>query len=333
LNIKVSFLAALAALAIVGLAPPALADCKMIQVAELTLDAHWYGVVADGQINGQPIKALIDTGTNTSQISRSTAAKMGLAFRPVVGITFYGLDGQHQAYRTTVKSLQIGQLVANNIDLLGSDTLTNPQIAMVLGNDILSQFDVEFDLADHAMRLFRPEGCAPDQLVYWNKPYSLAPLLATTRDSPSIRTPVKLNGQTISAELASGMGASVVDATVAGRVGAAIDTPIPAEPAPGVDVAHPVKVGQFKSFALGDEQVGNVRIELARLVANMQLTDQPSDTRIARSVTGDLEPMMLLGQDFLHAHRVLVANREHALLFSYLGGRVFTAPEAVKRAP
>jgi len=310
---------ALSALAVSGYARPAMADCKMVQVAELALDPHWYGAVADGQINGQPIKAMIDTGSSLSMISRAEAAKLGLAFRPV-GATLYGVGGQRQAYGTTVKSLQIGQLFANKIDLIGSDTLTNPNIAMILGNDILSQFDVEFDL--------------PDQLVYWNKPYSLAPLLGTNRDSPSIRTPVILNGQRISAELDSGAGASVVDITVANRLGVAIDTSVATEAAHGMGQApRPVSIGQFKSFALGDEQIGNVKIQLINLVGDLQLTDQGTDTRIARSVSGDTEPMMLIGDDFLRAHRVLVANREHVMVFSYLGGSVFETPAVKEPAP
>ncbi len=324
---------ALSALAVSGFARPALADCKMLQVAELALDPHWYGAVADGQINGQPIKAMIDTGSSLSMVSRSEAAKLDLAFRPI-GATLYGIGGQHQAYGTTVKSLQIGQLFANNIGLVGSDTLTDPKIAMILGNDILSQFDVEFDLPDHVMRLFKPEGCSPVQLVYWNKPYSLAPLLGTNRDSPSVRTSVSLNGQRIAAELDSGDGASVVDITVANRVGVVIDTSIAAGAVHGLGQApRPVSIGQFKSFAFGDEQIGNVRIQLINLVGDMQLTDQDTDTRIARSVSGDTEPMMLIGDDFLRTHRVLIANREHVIVFSYLGGSVFATPAEKKPAP
>ena len=325
---------AAAAIAIWGIgAAPALADCKMVQVAELALDPQWYGAVADGQINGQPIKAMIDTGSSLSVISRAEAAKLGLAFRPINGISLYGVGGQRQAYRTTVQSLQVGQLFAKNIDLIGSDRLTDPRIAMILGNDILSQFDVEFDLPDHVMRLFKPEGCSPDQLVYWNKPYSLAPLLGTNRDSPSVRTSVSLNGQRIAAELDSGAGASVVDITVANRVGVVIDSAVSTEAAHGMgDAPRPVSIGLFKSFALGDEQIGNVKIQLINLVGDLQLTDQDTDTRIARSVTGDTEPMMLIGDDFLRTHRVLIANREHVMVFSYLGGPVFATPAVKKPA-
>jgi clan AA aspartic protease (TIGR02281 family) len=333
LHIKAFCTAALIAAAAFGLARPALADCKMVQVAELPLDSHWYGVVVDGQINGKPVKVVVDTGSSLSMISQSVAKTMGLAITRLKGVTLYGVGGQTDAYGTTVKSLQIGQLVANNINLIGSTSLTDPKIAMILGNDILSQFDVEFDLAGHAMRLFKPEGCTADQLVYWNKPYSLAPLLGTVRDSPSIRTTVSLNGQRIAAELDTGAGSSVVDVSVANRVGVVVDNSVATQPARGMGEApRPVTIGQFKSFALGDEQIGHVRIELIRLVADMQTNDLDTDTRIARSVSGDTEPMMLIGQDFLRAHRVLVANREHALLFSYLGGPVFATP-AVEPKP
>ena len=334
MRIKEILAAALLSLAIGGLAQPAFAGCKMVQVAEMPLDAHSYGVVADGQINGNPIKVLIDTGSSLSMISRPAAAKMGLAVAQKSGVYLYGIGGQRQAYVATVKSLQVGQLAAANIDLIASDGFGNPNLAMILGNDILSQFDVEFDLPDHMMRLFKPEGCVADQLAYWNKPYSLAPLLDTNRDSPSIRTPVNLNGQRISAELDSGAGSTVVDITTASRLGAVVDPSVTTQPARGMGQApRAVSIGQFKSFALGEEQIGNVKIELIKLVSDMQMTDQQTDTRIARSVSGDTEPMMLIGEDFLHAHRVLVANREHAILFSYLGGPVFATPAVAKPAP
>jgi predicted aspartyl protease len=324
--------AALSALAGLVAAPPALADCKMIQVAELPLDANWYGVVADGQINGKPIKVLIDTGASLSMISRSAAVKMGLTIGPIPGLTIYAIGGQRNGYGASVKSLRIGNLVADNRMFAASDGLGDPQIAMILGNDMLAQFDVEFDLPDHVMRLFKPEGCVADQLAYWNKPYSLAPLLATDRDAPSIRTPVSLNGHTISAELDTGAGSSVVDATVAGRVGVVIDTSVTAEPEHGIgQAARSVRIGQFKTFALGEEQISNVRLELIRLVEDMQTTDQQTDTHIAQSINGDVEAMMLIGQDFLHSHRVLVANREHAMVFSYVGGPVFATPAATAK--
>jgi hypothetical protein len=35
---------------------------------------------------------------------------------------------------------------------------------------------------------------------------------------------------------------------------------------------------------------------------------------------------MPVGADFLRAHRLMVANREHLLVFSYVGGPVFGRP-------
>jgi hypothetical protein len=44
---------------------------------------------------------------------------------------------------------------------------------------------------------------------------------------------------------------------------------------------------------------------------------------------------MLLGLDFLRAHRVLVANSQRRIYFTYTGGRVFgnTAQNVARRAP
>jgi hypothetical protein len=40
---------------------------------------------------------------------------------------------------------------------------------------------------------------------------------------------------------------------------------------------------------------------------------------------------MLLGADFLRAHRTLVAHSQHRLYFTYVGGPVFLADPATTR--
>ena len=35
----------------------------------------------------------------------------------------------------------------------------------IVGADLLSRYTVEFDFADHVMRLMVPQGCKPEQLV------------------------------------------------------------------------------------------------------------------------------------------------------------------------
>ena len=86
-------------------------------------------------------------------------------------------------------------------------------------------------------------------------------------------------------------------------------------------------VGPFESFAIGNESIPDVRIRFSDLFRDATYTNTSS--RIVKNVTS-YQPM-LLGFDFLRAHRVLVAHSQRKLYFSYVGGPVFDTGE--RRSP
>jgi len=305
---------------------PAMADCKIGLVAELPLDPNRDVPVAEGEINGQPARFLIDTGSSWTMIVREEALKRHLAMARVKGVTVFGVGGQQEAFGGTVRSLKVGNLVATNVQVIASGpSKGSSDVAVVLGEDALSEFDVEFDLANHFIRFFKPQGCSPDQLVYWNKPYSQASLLDTDRDSPSVRLPVALNGKRVEAVLSSGTSISLVDSTAADLVGAKPDAGATSEILHGSGKAPTtLTTSHFANFALGDESIGHVRIWVAPFASQLEQPDATSF--IHHSVTNDPTRTMLVGADFLRAHRVMVAHREHVVVFSYSGGPVFGLP-------
>jgi len=302
------------------------ADCRLNMVAELPLDPNRDVPVAEGEINGQPARFLIDTGSSWTLIVREEAVKRHLNLARVTGVTVYGVGGQREAFGATVSSLKVGNLVATNVAMIASGPARgSSDVAVILGEDAMSEFDIEFDMANHFVRFFKPQGCSPDQLVYWNKPYSQASLLDTDRDSPSIRMPVMLNGKPVAAVLASGASVSFVDETAANRAGAKLDTKADRETMRGLG-ALPLTLttGRFATFALGDESIRNVRIWVTAFTNQLNRSDATG--YLQHSVNNDPTRNMMVGADFLKAHRVMVANREHMMVFSYIGGAVFALP-------
>jgi hypothetical protein len=83
-------------------------------------------------------------------------------------------------------------------------------------------------------------------------------------------------------------------------------------------------VGQFASFALGDEQVNSVRLLVLPQAQGYALTS----ATLRRGPHG--APVMRIGADFLRAHRVFFDMKDRLVLFSYAGGPVF-APDAATR--
>src|SRR5258706_9946747 len=133
---------------------------------------------------------------------------------------------------------------------------------------------------------------------------------------------VAINGKPVRAQLDSGAGNSLLSKADAARLGVTPESP-------GTVVGGCVRglgerqenswVGQFESFAIGNERIRNPRIPFADLWQHTTYTETGS--RLPTRLAG--QPDMLLGADFLHAHRVLVARSQRKMYFTYAGGTVF----------
>ncbi|TMH52891.1 MAG: hypothetical protein E6H53_20455 [Betaproteobacteria bacterium] len=78
-------------------------------------------------------------------------------------------------------------------------------------------------------------------------------------------------------------------------------------------------IGLFESFAIGNEIIRNPRIRFADLWQYTTYTQTGS--RLPARFAG--QPDMLLGADFLRAHRVLIARSQRKMYFTHAGGAVF----------
>jgi hypothetical protein len=130
---------------------------------------------------------------------------------------------------------------------------------------------------------------------------------------------VELNGVKMRAILDTGAGVTTVTRHAAEQAGVRVD-------APGVrkigqsggvgDVKVDNWVADFKTFRIGDETVNNPR---------MVIGDDPP------SGVGEID--VILGDDFLRAHRVLFAMSQSRVYLSYLGGVLFGATQQPPQAP
>ena len=304
--------AALSALAALIAPAAARADCKLVEIGDFHLDPSSPVPIVDGAINGEPVKILLDTGVSDSVVLRTAAVQLGVSMTPHA----YGED--NASFQGLIRELKIGSLAKSNVELDVADHLAAPPgVSLVLGDDFLSKADVEFDLAHNAVRMFQPQGCAPPQLIYWGAAYSQATLAPWDADAPATRAEVQINAKPVLASFNSGAAASSIDADAAQALGA---QPTGAS-RPGGQAGW---VGQFASFALGDEQVNSVRLLVLPQAQGYALTS----ATLRRGPHG--APVMRIGADFLRAHRVFFDMKDRLVLFSYAGGPVF-APDAATR--
>ena len=307
------------------------AECKLVEIAEFHVDPGSSRPVVDGEINGQPVKILFDLGSGVSLIPVSEAKRLGLAMSRLEGVRMYGFGGDVAAYDANIKELKVGDFKVGNLALVASgDEDTKSPFSLVLGDDFFSRTDVELDLRDNVVRLFNPQGCAPPQLVYWGHAYSQATILPWERDSPSTQVMATVNGKQVLAELDTGASVSIIDEVAAEAAGVARPADAKVEASRGGIGPRPTDVwrGRFDSLALGDEKLSNIHLQIAHFARGMSYAD--TGTMIRRQLAST--PYLLIGADFLHAHRVFIDNKDHLILFSYEGGPVFQQAPAAASA-
>ncbi len=316
------FAAAAAAigLALAGNAAAETGKCKVARIAEWSLRAGYYRPVFDGAINGQKIGILIDTGADMSLVRRSAATRLGLTRYQTPGYRAFGIGGETHAESVHIDEFRIGQGVRKNWDVLvAGEQGFSDDIAVLLGDDFFQQVDVEFDLAHNAVRLYETRDCEGVSLAYWTaEPAGEVPIEAGS----NIRLTVAINGKRVRAQLDSGAGNSLLSKADAARLGVTPESPgvvaggcVTGEGKRQIDSW----IGQFESFAIGNEMIRNPRIRFADLWQYTTYTETGS--RLPTRFAG--QPDMLLGADFLRAHRALIARSQRKMYFTYAGGTVF----------
>lgn len=204
-------------------------------------------------------------------------------------------------------------------------TSSDPEIVGYIGQDILGSADVEFDLAHDRLAFYQPKDCAKADLIYWSPNFSLAPLRRRDPALPHFATTVVVNGKAMQAMISTTTRYSTMDLGPARSVGVTPQSPGVRRVARFDVKPQDAWVGVFTSVAIGDEQVKNVSLTFSDLWSQARATETGS--RLAKAVEGF--PPLVLGQDFLRAHRLLLATSQGRMYMTYNGGGIFkTAPPA-----
>jgi tetratricopeptide (TPR) repeat protein len=263
-----------------------------------------------------------DSGAFYSTISPARAEELHLRPESTHGrLRMSGVGGDVDISVATVKTFTLAKSDIPNVEfIVGGSEISETAIGL-LGQNVLHIADVEYDLANGAIRLFRPHGCDRMEMAYWTagKPYSMLPISWSDALHPHTMGTAMVDGKTIRVMFDTGASNSVLSLRGARLAGIRTD-------GPGVKPAgYSGGIGRrmvqtwltpVASFKLGDEEIKNSQLRIGDI-----------------GVDAD----MLIGADFFLSHRVYVSNSQNKLYFSYNGGPVFNltqtpAPTAVADA-
>jgi len=282
-------------------------ECKYTPIAKLPLRYTGTGleITTEGTMNGTPAELLVDTGAYATSLTRTGTERRGIRLY-ATGRRASGFGGTSPIYASIVNEFIVGPVRAgrSNMPVIGSFGST-PSYDGILGAPFLFQTDIEISLATKQLTFFVPEKCGGTFLGYWGKDVQSVPLRRHDEDHMNPKFFVRINGRELEAMIDTGAFASMMTADAARRAGIDLNGPAVTR---GTDIGG---IGDYSAsrwhakttFQIGEETVQNAEIAVENSGLNM------AD--------------VVLGTDFLRAHRVLIAVSQNKLYFSYVGGDPF----------
>ena len=279
-------------------------NCDLVALASMPLEIHNNLMSVIAGISGRPVRLLVDTGAERTELTQAAAARLGLPHDRHHMTRSYGIGGSSANWdvdipgltlgRTDfpVRRLAVGNFSVDRIDGLPADGL--------LGADVLLAFDLDIDEPDHRLTLYRVRTC-PYLRPPWEEPSFEIKGVEARRDR--LLVPIKLDGVSGMAVLDTGAQATTIGMAMAQRLG--LTAPLLADDR--VIIAHgaspqpvDVHVHRFRELVVGDAHIESPALAVA-----------PQDPAMGDG---------LLGGDFLHGRRIWLSFPTRRLFVSMAGG-------------
>ena len=302
------------------------ARCRYVKVATLPLSLAGALPSIPGMINGKAAAMLLNTGAAQTVLTRAAVEKFGLKVGPSPR-SIVGTAGESSVHTTWLDGISIGPIRREGMKApVAWDSVGPFPHDALVGADFLFQRDLELSIAEGEARFFHPVGCEDAFLAYWDRNASVVPLVAASRTDTRAVVTVSVNGQKVRAMISTGSPRTVLALSAAARAGVRPGSAgVVHMGSSGGIGKHPVEMwaATFESFTIGGETIGNARIAIMDIWGAIEKD-------LASPMTSEWireQPEMILGADFLRAHRVLFALSQRRFYFSHLGGRVFSVDQ------
>lgn len=285
--------------------------CELKHEATLPMTEMAGHYMISVMINDHPANMMVDTGAEKTILETTSADAWSLPEDDSQAYPTHGVGGEaHSFYPRIISSLKFGPAEWTDIRVAASPSLGDEQRMQgnvpdgILGADILSRYDTEFDFPARTMTLYTAVGCLGHFVPWTGKYQSFS--ANQTRENRFI-VMLGLNGHGTRALLDTGASQSLVS--------------MKAADAAGVDSA--ALANDPRSSGTGMDSTV-VHTSIHKFL--MQISDSRFDGAPLLVADIDLRKVdMLLGMDFLKYRRVWV---------SYSTGWVFmqvATPEAQKQ--
>jgi predicted aspartyl protease len=295
-----------------ALAPRANADCELSDFLDVPVKVADLWAVAEVKINGHPARMIIDSGSSDNNIDAVSAQAFGLEMDIDPKFVAQGSNGEFREQMGTAREFEMAGYKIKNVAFMIGGAQIGGGVQGLLGQELLSAADIDFDYGAGFVRFVRPKDCGGQALAYWAKPdqfFGMVEVRSSDPDLKDITGVAEVNGVKVRVLFDTGGGDSTLSLAAAKRAGIS-----PTDPG-AVDAGDLGGLGRkrvatwvvpVKSFAIGGEEIRNTKLRIG-------------DWTGADRTYAD----MILGGDFFVSHHVYLANSQHRIYFTYNGGPVF----------
>jgi predicted aspartyl protease len=202
-------------------------SCSLAKVTQLPLGENRGWFTTTVRINDHPVVMVIDTGAAHTAVSPELVKQLHLPQDRHSKLIVHGVGGDRQAaYPVIAHAFRAGaghlvdyeMLVANVVEpgaKLGPDV---PQ--GLLGIDLLSDYELEFDFPNRTLTLYTPSNCSGN-FVPWSGPFEA--IQGKRQLDGILFVPVSLNKESINAVIDTGSSSSSIGADTAHALGVSDD--------------------------------------------------------------------------------------------------------------
>jgi predicted aspartyl protease len=281
-------------------------QCLYAADAELPISEVHGHFVTSISMNDRPVLMLIDTGASRTGLSPKFAESLGLPQDQHKLIHVAGIGGRSSAQHPfLVGSIRLGSQELENYDVMAT-SVVRPEFEAdpaspvgLLGTDLLSKYDVEFDFPNQKMTLYTMSHCDEHFAPKWSGAFQSFRPVRTPQSSFII--PVELNGHPVRALIDTGSNTSSMTREAA-LVTAGVDgTVLDQEPASNSVGSNGVAIAghhhRFDTMRIGTATFKNVHVTVQNSILHGE--------------------DMLLGMDFLRWRKVWISYKTNQVFIQY----------------
>jgi predicted aspartyl protease len=233
--------------------------CDVVRVASVAMEAVRGVWAVPVEVNGNRVRLIVDTGAERTLLTETAVTRVAMLRDPHHQTQTFGIGGQSTTDDARVSSFAIGgvylpvpSVTVGPFTLLSSAGAT---LDGLLGADILSAFDVDFDTRNGWLTLYRARDCQAAGPP-WRGPFLSMGTVRRTQDR--LLVPIVLDGAVGVATLDTGAQHTAISEALAGRLGVsaavlAQDPTITARGAAADRLA--VRVHRFRRLQIGPAEV------------------------------------------------------------------------------